>query len=443
MQDEIAAVGAVQRTGLDEREVRDQRAHFRFALHTAQQVAVGGVIFHHHGSARCLGVVHQHVHFVAVQVAFRSGCGLAVAGRKGGFARQEELKMIEYVGAQVGKKGIEGVVLFSAAGKAAGLFRHGRKVEVQHFAGHAAFKVLLAAAEVLFQLGQLADERAHGLKQLVARALEGLALGGFEAAYLLVAEALAVHHGKERQRALLFGLKGEAAFGGHLFHIGHEGGTLGAELFQLFIALLEVGLGIQSCGQGVAHLLEGVGQRGLELAALTGRDLEQNRMIFIAEIVHIDHIGRCGFLAGQRLKEIGEHVGAAEVGRTGEENVVARTAYVQGQFQRGKGAGLSRAAASSARDGAAVFPRDAFGRPAGAELFRSKRGDGTEYGHGISFRYGGRRILRGLSGYSTGHTVWQKPPPEKGRRPLVKKEYCLGGDGRLRKGLLQHVPWYP
>ena len=107
-------------------------------------------------------------------------------------------------------------------------------------------------------------------------------------------------------------------------------------------------------------------------------------MVLILKIIHINDIRRRGFLAGKGLKKFREHIGTAKIGRTSKEDIVARTADVQGQFQRGKGAGLGWTAAAIARDGAAVFPRDALGRPAGAELFRGERGDGAQSGHGVS-----------------------------------------------------------
>ena len=50
MQDKVTAVGPVQGPGLDQREIRDQRAHFRLALHAAKQVGGGGVVFDDRGA---------------------------------------------------------------------------------------------------------------------------------------------------------------------------------------------------------------------------------------------------------------------------------------------------------------------------------------------------------------------------------------------------------
>ena len=73
--DQVAAVGAVQRAGLDQREVGDQRAHLREVLDAADEVVVGGVVLVHDRRAAAAAVLDQHVHLVAPQRGLALGLG--------------------------------------------------------------------------------------------------------------------------------------------------------------------------------------------------------------------------------------------------------------------------------------------------------------------------------------------------------------------------------
>ena len=67
IQDEVAAVGAVQRAGLDEGEVGGQRAHLREVLDLADQALVGGMILVDHRRAAAPAAIDHQVDGVAFQ----------------------------------------------------------------------------------------------------------------------------------------------------------------------------------------------------------------------------------------------------------------------------------------------------------------------------------------------------------------------------------------
>ena len=61
----------MQRTGLDQCEVGDQRPELRNVLHPPHQVGISGVVFTDDGRARVHAVAHQHIDLVAVKALAR------------------------------------------------------------------------------------------------------------------------------------------------------------------------------------------------------------------------------------------------------------------------------------------------------------------------------------------------------------------------------------
>ena len=86
VQQQVAAIGAVQGAGLDQGEIRHQCTELRHMLNTPDQIAVGGVVLGHDRGAGGLAVADQHIDLVAVKALPRHQLEAGEAGTVFGFA---------------------------------------------------------------------------------------------------------------------------------------------------------------------------------------------------------------------------------------------------------------------------------------------------------------------------------------------------------------------
>ena len=367
MQDKETAVGPMQGSGLDQREIRDQRAHFRLALHAAKQVGGGGVVFDDQGGALVPAVVHKHVHVIEVRV--RLGM-LRIAGQRGAqglrglrFTGQETFRVIQNILTQGFKILFQsGIRLTVRPGAVLQDALHGRAQHGgQHRADHFLLQRPLVRAEGLLGGIQLAHHAGHGPQEGIALLLEPLTQGGIEMFVLVLAQALAFHQGIQGQAALLIHIEVEALFPGGLVHLLDEPGTHGLKTILQFGTLLDVLLVVQTDGQFLADIRQRLRKDRTQLLALPRRDGQQHGTIRIIEIVDVKQVRRRLGLADAGLEKFPEHVGPPKVRLAGKINIVPCRVDVQRQLQRLEGAGLrGHLTVSVARDGVARFPRDAI-----------------------------------------------------------------------------------
>ena len=250
MQHQKTTVGLVDAARADKGEIRDQRAHFRFALHAAEQIHGGGVVFHYDGSAIKLAVVHQQVNFVAVEhslhrSAVRVAQGAAVPLQKG-------IGIFKDVFAQGRKVGIQPL---DRAGLEHALL-NGVEEGGQHLGHGFAFQAALVVLKAFFRLVQLPHVARHGLHEVVATAFEAESQGCVQPVELFLAQALAFHQRIQGQTAAFVHIKVESLVYGNGIHLAQQAHARVLEVVHNLGAALYVGAGLKTARQLIADMLD-------------------------------------------------------------------------------------------------------------------------------------------------------------------------------------------
>ena len=233
-------------------------------------------------------------------------------------------------------------------------------------------------------LAQLPHEAGHGLHQRFPAPLELGAYRVVQALVFLVAEALALEQGIERQAAALVHVQIEALVRRHAVHLAEQAVARLLELVHELGALPHEGIAFKAPRQLAADGLHGGGQALLELASLSGGQGKQDGAVRVGKIVDVDEVGRQGRLAGLRLKIGKQGIGSPQIAFTRYIDVVTGRLDGQGQIHRLQEPGLKGIAAARpvawTGDAAAVLPRDAGGVHDGMQ---TRSGQGRYGRHGV------------------------------------------------------------
>ena len=231
IEDQIAAVGAVQGAALDQGEIGDQGAHPRNLFDLADQPLVGRVILINHRRTLQTGAVDQDIHAIALDAGL---LGLKLRRRRWCFAGGRRARHDDVAGR-------EGFVVFHH------ILAHRVEIAdhvvdaficiahlVDEMAGGVTGDVSVEFAHPLASVADQPREFAQGGLQQPLQGIDGLlnttAIGFGECLESLGFENFAVLHRREAE-AGGGAQQGDAAFSGFLLNLGDD----------LFVALLDIG----------------------------------------------------------------------------------------------------------------------------------------------------------------------------------------------------------
>ncbi len=302
IQQQIAAVGLVQRARLNQRVVGNQRAHLRDVLHPAQQILVGGQLHVDHGRALLLAIVHQQIDLIVREVG--------LVGRASPHQRRQRVLLFRLLCLQEAVHVFDDVLFHrrQVVGKLGQLAEAGAQLVEQraHSKGrHFLLQLAYLLARLALPERRLAHDALQLLLQLLYLGLDPLLLLPRQLEELLRLNDLAVlHRGKGQPIRRLH--QGNVALGG-LGAQRLEG--LFLPLAQLFFHAQPLNLVLLALEGGRQHRLQLVHQMNhgvAEGAAHAGRQADGVRLVGGLKIVNVDPIGRRA-LRGRSLLDEAAH----------------------------------------------------------------------------------------------------------------------------------------
>jgi hypothetical protein len=320
VEDQVAAVGPMQRAGLDQREVGDQGTHFRHVLDAADQVRQRRVVLMDDRRPLKALAAHDEVHLVPLEAVDMAAGGSEQFGGgrprllSGDLQLQQAVNVVEQVLtgllqvlADVGKLAEADVQLVDRM--VDGLRRDlavqlAQGIPVLHCPG-----------------GNLLDDLLEFALQFLDLALDTLAFFLRQGV-----EGLGLHH-----RAVFHGREGEAE------RCAHQGDVL---RFCLFAQRLECGFlafaravlqglaaiaivfALESRRDRRAQFVDQLAHCCLQLAAQARRQADRLGLVRRREVVQIDPVRRNGFLRGLRFQDLLDRRVLAGSRRAEDEEVV-------------------------------------------------------------------------------------------------------------------------
>ena len=345
VQHQKATVGLVDAARADQGKVGDQSAHFRFALHTAQQIDGCWVVFNNNGRTFKLAAVYKQVDLVAVQHGLGRGAAVHITEGATAVPEQKGIGIFKNIFAQFRKIGIKPLDL---TGLEHALL-NGCKVRGQHLIHGIALKAALVVLKAFFRLVELAHKARHGLHKVVALALEAQAQICVQLVEFFFAQALALHQGVQGKAAAFVHIKVKTLAYGYRIHFAQQAhaGVLKV-VYQLGAALYK-GAGLKTAGQLNAYELNKFLKVLLELFTHASGQGKKVRPVRICKIMHIYQVVRRGQLFCLRAKIAQQHVAAAKIGLARQVDVVALVFDLQGKIKCLHGPWLKGILASVAR----------------------------------------------------------------------------------------------
>jgi hypothetical protein len=333
IQQQVAAVGQMQRPRLDQQEVGDQRTQLRDVLDPSHQVLVGGVVLVDHRRPAVILAADQQVDQEAAEVR-------QLAGERGE-RRHAFLGMAEFVDALddvllhlvevVADSRVGGVIAEQVVDQVADGEKHCLLVELAHSLDAFAppkvdlvddtFQALLQAGDrlldVRFFLGRqlVVVVRAHHL--VVLGRGEGKAIGGAQQNNALLVGV--VTHCPKRMRL---------AFAVFLVDL--------AQAAAVFLAL-------EHCRDGALQFRDQLLHVVLQARAHAGGKLDRARLVRLTEIVDVAPVGGLGLLADPLVEKLADQGALAAAGLAHDVEVVAGMVHADAEMGRFDGAHLADA----------------------------------------------------------------------------------------------------
>ena len=330
-QHQVAAVGPVQRAGLNQREVRDADAQFRAGLHPSKEVGVRRVGVANQRRAGFRPVRDQHVDAVR-QVGIRRRTR-PLRGQRGGVGLQEVLVVLRHVRfhrVQVGRHVRQRGVLLAQVVQQG--FRHAAR--------HVGVQIVERGARRPLAPAQPPQQARQPVLQFPARRPDALALGLGRVARRLGRRRPAVIQRRhtETDRRLR---QSKAGRGRALFEVAKRLAALGLHGLRQRVPLTLVLLGVERALQLVAQRLHDILQPGAVGRRLAGRQPQRTRPAAVGEIVDVAPIVRGRTTRGLGLQLCHDHRGPARAGRARRVDIEPAATNVHAELKGAFGAFLA------------------------------------------------------------------------------------------------------
>jgi len=316
---EIAAVGLVQGTGLDEIEVDDERAEVRQVLHATDQILVGRVVLDHHRRADARVVRDQKVGLIAPQPRRRLiARGLAALGRV--------LRRLPRLGGRVDE------IAPHRGQMSHDLWKIGELVfALGHQMIHGERREL--AMQFLQPVAPLAPPDRHLVDDALELLLQSLDSGGDALALplgqLLVLFRIDHHtaaHGRERKSRRRMDERDALALRLLAEILKRFALALAEPLAELFRARAIL-LALERGGNRGQRLFGELAHRIAQLRSAAGRQLEGLGSVGLLEVVHVAPVGGLRRRRGLGFQEAAHQRVLAHARRPEHEYVIAGAAY--------------------------------------------------------------------------------------------------------------------